>query len=125
MKTSIFKMFTNIRNSQGTLQLFVNSQNSKICKNILKILICKGFIRGYKLDYNKKKIQIFFKYYQENPVISKDLVFNSKSSFVSYLTLCKLQKNYDLILLSTTKGIITHKEALLYKLGGFIICKIS
>ena len=65
------------------------------------------------------------KYYKEKPVIFKNIIFNSKHFFISYLLLCKLQKNYELILLSTSKGIITHKEAIFYKLGGFIICKIS
>ena len=123
MKNSITAMFTNIRNSQGTLQVSVKSKNTKICKNILKILICKGFIRGF--CQNKDKIEIFFKYYQNKPVIYKNIIFNSKHFFISYLSLCKLQKNYELILLSTSRGIITHREALLFRLGGFIICKIS
>lgn len=116
-------MFTNIRNSQGTRQFFVNTKNSKICINVLKILICKGFIRGFSVKNNN--IEILLKYNQEKPVIYNNIIFNSKHFFISYLSLCKLQKNYELILLSTTKGILTHKEALFYGLGGFIICKIS
>ena len=116
-------MFTGIRNSQGTLQISIKNKNIKICKGILKILICKGFIRGYL--FKKDYIEILIKYYLDKPVIFKNIVFNSKSSFISYLALCKLQKDYDLILLSTSKGIITHKEAIFYKLGGFIICKVS
>lgn len=116
-------MFSNIQNNQGTLQISVKNKNIKICRNILKILIFKGFIRGYLLK--KNHIEILFKYYKEKPVIFKNIIFNSKHFFISYLLLCKLQKNYELILLSTSKGIITHKEAIFYKLGGFIICKIS
>jgi len=123
MKNSVLHMFTNIRNNQGTLQISVKNKNIKICRNILKILICKGFIRGY--SFKKNHIEILIKYYQEKPVIFKNIIFNSKHFFISYLALCKLQKNYELILLSTSKGIITHKEAIFYKLGGFIICKIS
>lgn len=116
-------MFTNIRNNQGTLQVSVKIDDIKLCKNVLKILICKGFIRGFYVK--DKKIEIFFKYFNNKPVIFKNIVFNSKHFFISYLSLCKLQKNYELILLSTSKGIITHREAIFYKLGGFVICKIS
>jgi small subunit ribosomal protein S8 len=123
MKKSVSSMFTKIRNNQGTLQISIKNKDIKICKSILKILICKGFIRGYSL--NKNYIEILLKYYKEKPVIFKNIVFNSKHFFISYLSLCKLQKNYELILLSTSRGILTHKEALFYKLGGFIICKIS
>ena len=123
MKKSVEKMFTNIRNNQGILQISVKNKNIKICKNILKILICKGFIRGYLL--NNKNIEVLLKYYSIKPVINKNIIFNSKHFFISYLSLCKLHKNYELIILSTSRGIITHKEALFYKLGGFIICKVS
>ena len=122
MNNSVSSMFTNIRNNQGTLQLSTKNKDTKICKKILRILICKGFIRGFlSLDNH---LEIFFKYFRGKPVIFKSIVFNSKHSFISYFALCKLQKNYDLILLSTSRGILTHQEAIYYKLGGFVICKI-
>jgi ribosomal protein S8 len=115
-------MFTNIQNNQGTLQISSKHKNIKVCKDVLKILICKGFIRGFSIGGGD--IEIFFKYHNEKPVMFKIITFNLKDSFISYIGLCKLQKNYELILLSTSKGFLTHKEAIYFKVGGFVICKI-
>jgi small subunit ribosomal protein S8 len=122
MKNSTVKLFSSIRNNQGTRQLFVKNKNIKFCNNILKILICKGFINSYVLE--GLHVKIFLKYYNDKPVIFKNILLNSKSSFISYISLCKLNKNYELFLLSTSRGILTDKEAIFFKLGGFIICKI-
>lgn len=122
MKKSIKNMFNYIQNSQGTFKIFVKIKNIKVCVVILKILVCKGYIRGFMIKQNI--LEIFLKYSLSNGVIYKNVIFNPKSSFISYLTLCKLQKNHELMLISTTKGILTKKEAIFYKVGGFVICKM-
>ena len=91
MKNSTVKLFSSIRNNQGTRQLFVKNKNIKFCNNILKILICKGFINSYLLKGSQ--VKIFLKYYNDKPVIFKNILLNSKSSFITYISLCKLNKN--------------------------------
>ena len=124
MNKVISKLFTNIRNGQGTHKIFVINKNSrKVCNDVLKILVCKGFICGFCLE-NLLNVSVFLKYRLEVPVILKNISFSSKHFFISYLALCKIQHECCIILLSTSRGVLTHKEAIFYKVGGFVICKI-
>ena len=124
MKNSIINLFTLIRNNQGMYRDLSINKNIKLCNKILKILVCKGFIKNFYILKEKSDIEIKLKYYNKKPTIFTTLIIHSKSSFISYSALCKLTNDYETLLLSTSKGILTHKEAIFFKLGGFIICKI-
>lgn len=99
---------------------------------ILNVLYLEGFIKGYNIDLvDSKKINILLKYTLEGKSSLKDIKIISKSGSRIYV---KVDDLWQLILseglgcfiLSTSsRGVITLKEALKYKVGGELLCYVE
>lgn len=120
MKYTVKSFFSNLSNNQGALNILLHHKKNKFLLMFAKTLLSLGLIRGFKIknDY----IMVFLKYYKNKPVISN--IYFEKKFYISYIALCKLKESHVIYLISTTKGLITHKEAINQKLGGYLICKI-
>jgi len=98
-------------------------------KNLLFINFLKNFsfINKYYIIKMKNKFYIkIYLYYYKNKIISnnfKILSTPSKSFFLSYKSLRLLSKrtSSSIFILSTDKGILSHKQALNQKLGGLVL----
>lgn len=121
---------TRIRNAVMAKKDMVEIPSSNLKKNITKILFDKGYILDYKFEEGQKSnIKIALKY---NPV-TKDSAIN-KIVRVSKPGLRKYSKADDLprvlnglgiAIVSTSKGVMTDKEARAQGIGGEIICYVS
>lgn len=121
MRNIVKFLFSSISNSQGVHSISVSHKNVKLCINILKVLVNCGFLRGFKVN-NQNNIDILLKYYKNKPVILN--IFMKNDIFLSYLSLCKIKDSNVVLLLSTTQGIITHKQAIKNHIGGYLVCKL-
>lgn len=118
--------FSRIRNAQMSKQSFTFLNYTKISLNIVKILQDEGFIRGFSIDSSKKMIKTFLRY-NNNTIFIKKIKRISKPSrrvFFSLKFLASLNFNAGIFLISTPKGLMTHKKALKLGLGGEAICFI-
>jgi small subunit ribosomal protein S8 len=108
--------------------LFVLHPKSKLCSKILNILWEEGYILGYRVSpFNPTMFEIFLKYYKEKPVINK-IKAVSKPSLRLYLPLeelWKFNKGLGLVILSTSKGIISYKNGKKLHVGGEVFCIIK
>jgi len=104
---------------------------SKTVLAVLDILLLEGFIRGYTFNTKDSgKIKVLLKYSlngREKAI--RDIKGVSKPSKRFYVTLDDLWSFYwDLpfvcLVLSTSKGIMTSKEALKYNIGGELLCYV-
>ncbi len=128
MQDPISDMLTNIRNSQMARKEDVLIYYSKFKESILKIFLREGFIKKYCLVYNNlsKKILVKLKYFTGLPVISK-IKRISRPSLRVYLPYNKLpvvKSGLGVFVISTSRGVISDKDARLFKVGGEIICYI-
>ena len=103
--------------------------NTKVTKNILNVLEDQGFIRGYQLNSDNSLI-INLKYYKNNSVVNSLKVISKPSKRIYFskeeIIQWKNQNNkFDVLLISTNRGILTHQEALNLNLGGEILISIS
>ncbi|HEX9232564.1 MAG TPA: 30S ribosomal protein S8 [Blattabacteriaceae bacterium] len=122
---------TCIRNAYKAGHRIVSIPSSKMKKEITKILFYQGYISGYKFEDEIKpirKIKIYLKYDRvtNNPII-KSLKRVSKSGLRKYCgadNLPRVLNGLGLAILSTSKGIMTNKEAKKINIGGEIICYI-
>jgi len=108
----------------------------KVLKNKLSIkflyLIYKvGLIRGFFILENENNIIVYLKYKNNKPSIY-DISIVSKPSKRVYWTLNVLSHYYrkhsisHFYIISTSKGLITSNEAILFKnISGEILCKIK
>jgi small subunit ribosomal protein S8 len=112
---------------QLMLTLKIRSTNPQICLKVLHILYLEGFILSYYYSKVDKKFIIYNNYYKNIPTLSIIKLFN-KTSFPVYLKYTDLvtvhRFGVDLLLLSTTSGIMPHYEAIKKRLGGKLLCYI-
>lgn len=131
MTDPIADMLTRIRNAQKAKFLNVSFPYSNMKHEITKVLHDEGYIKSYsvsEIDQGVKKvIEIKLKYLDKGvPAIVKiDKVSTpGKRIYSSIKDLKEYYKGLGIYILSTSKGIISDREAAIQKVGGEVICKI-
>ena len=123
----ISDMLTAIKNALVVKHPTVSVPFSKLKYEIGEVLRKKGFIEKVeKKGRIKKFIILTLKYENGRPAIS-GLKRVSKSGQRIYLPFQKMKRvkgGYGIAIVSTSKGLMTDKEARRQKLGGEIICEI-
>ncbi len=111
--------------------LSVKVLNNKLSIQFIYLIYKIGLIRGFFILVNENNILIYLKYKKKIPAIS-DISVISKPSKRIYWNLNVLSRNYrkhafsQFYIISTSKGLITSNEAILYKnISGEILCKIK
>lgn len=127
MTDPIADMLTRIRNANKAKFETVEIPASRIKENIAKILKDEGYIRGYVVVADNKQgvLRITMKYESKGaPVISeiKRVSKPSRRVYVNKDSVPMVRSGLGLAILSTSKGILTDKEARKQQVGGEVIC---
>jgi small subunit ribosomal protein S8 len=133
MKTTdpIADYLTRVRNAIKARHRIVEIPASGIKKEITKVLFDKGYILNYKVEETTKlqsNIKIALKYNPETreAAITR-LVRISSPGLRKYASSDKLPKvlnGLGIAILSTSKGVITDKEARTLNVGGEVLCYV-
>mgnify|MGYP001280066147 FL=1 len=122
---------TRIRNSQMAGHKTVDIPSSNIKKAITEILYDKGYILSYKIEETKNKqgnIKLALKYSnQDNTPAIKKLIRISKPGLRKYTdssSIPRVINGLGIAILSTSKGVISDKEARSLNVGGEVICYV-
>jgi small subunit ribosomal protein S8 len=128
MTDPIADMLTRIRNGQAARKQCVDMPASKQKKAIAQLLLQEGYISEYSvLESVKPKLSITLKYYQGKPVIAS-IKRVSRPGMRVYRTKDKLPKvmgGLGTVVLSTSKGLMTDRQARTNGYGGEVICLVS
>ena len=129
MTDPIADMLTRIRNALMASYNSVDVPGSRMKINIAKVLKSEGFIKNYKLIDDKKQgiIKIYFKYDEKGEPIIDGLKRISKPGCRIYTksgSIPKVLNGFGINILSTSKGIITDKQAREMGVGGEVICSV-
>ena len=122
---------TRVRNAQMAGLKVVDIPASNMKKAITEILHEKGYILNFKFedtDNNQGNIKVALKYNAQTslPAIKK-LTRISKPGLRKYTdskTLPRVINGLGIAILSTSKGVITDKEARDLNVGGEVICHV-
>lgn len=122
---------TRIRNAQQAGHRIVEIPSSNIKKNITKILYDQGYILKYKFDDEAGKqgiISIAIKYDSKTkqPVIQK-LERASKPGLRHYSgvdSIPRVINGLGIAIVSTSKGVMTGKQAQQENVGGEVVCYV-
>lgn len=122
---------TRVRNAQMAGHKVVDVPSSKMKKAITEILHDKGYILDYKFEdtsNNQGNIKIALKYDSQTklPTIKK-LIRISKPGLRKYTDSAALPRvinGLGIAIVSTSKGVITDKEARDLNVGGEVICHV-
>ncbi|MBN1850489.1 MAG: 30S ribosomal protein S8 [Deltaproteobacteria bacterium] len=129
MTDPIADMLTRIRNAIMASYDTVDIPRSRLKVDIAKVLKSEGFIKNYKIITDKRQgmIRIFFKYDEKGVPLIDGLKRISKPGCRIYTKHDKVPKSlngYGINILSTSKGVITDKEARKIGIGGEILCSV-
>ncbi len=122
----IADMLTRIRNANSSKHESVNVPASKIKIEIAKILDAEGYINGYEVieDNIQGMIKINLKYGPGKQKVITGLKRVSKPGLRVYASnenLPKVLKGLGIAIISTSKGIMTDKEARKLNVGGEVL----
>jgi len=124
----IADMLTSIRNAQAVSKETVEVPFSKLKFGIVKILEKEGFIEKIEKKGRgvKKIIEIKLKYEDKKSAISylKRISRPGQRIYFKSQGLKPVRSGYGITIISTSKGLMTGREAKKKKIGGEILCQV-
>jgi small subunit ribosomal protein S8 len=131
MTDPIADYLTRLRNAVKANHRVVDIPASNIKKEITKILFDKGYILSYKFEDTPNKqgnIKIALKYHPitKAPAIKK-LERVSRPGLRKYVgveDMPRVMNGLGIAILSTSKGVMTDKEARIQNVGGEVLCYV-
>jgi len=128
MTDPIADMLTQIRNGQAVLKTTVTIPFSNLKYEIAKILAKEGFIEKAekKKKRSKRVIEIYLKYKDKEPVITgmKKISKAGRRIYIRAGKIKKVRGGYGIAIISTSRGLMTDKEARKQRIGGEVICEV-
>ena len=129
MTDPISDMLTRIRNALKASHEEVEVPCSKLKVNLAKLLKSEGYIRNFKIVSvgPHKNIRLFLKYDEEGAPVIGGLKRVSKPSCRVYKQcsdISKVLNGYGVNVVSTSKGLMTDREARKQNVGGEVICTL-
>ncbi len=129
MTDPIADMLTRIRNANNARHTSVDIPASNIKKEIAKILLEEGYIKNLDVIEDEKQgmLKIELKYAESGQRVITGLKRISKPGLRVYVKCDDVPKvlgGLGTAIISTSKGIITDKEARKEGVGGEVICYI-
>ena len=129
MTDPIADLIVRIKNAIMVSHEKVEVPSSKIKINIVKILKFEGYIRNYKIIKGSPQdsILIYLKYNEDKSSVIKDLKRISKPSCRVYSRHKKIPRvlnGLGINIVSSSKGVLTDREARKMGVGGEIICSV-
>jgi len=130
MTDPIADYLTRLRNAVSAKHRVVDIPASNMKKEITKILFDKGYILNYKFEDEtvQGNIKIALKYHPESKVsaITKLLRVSKPGlrNFTGVATMPRVINGLGIAIVSTSKGVMTDKEARRENVGGEVLCHI-
>ena len=125
----IADMLTMIRNASSAKKDVMEVKNSHLAEEILKIFKKERFIINFKLIKDSKQgiLRVYLKYGKDGFPAITGIRRISKPGLRIYKKSDELPKVYGglgIAIISTSKGLMTDKQARKAGLGGEVLCKI-
>nr|YP_010471520.1 ribosomal protein S8 [Gastrodia flexistyla]UVG40859.1 ribosomal protein S8 [Gastrodia flexistyla] len=129
-KDIIYKILTSIRNVDDNKTRIVKIASTNITNNIIRILLQEGFIKDVRTNHISNKIKLLvltLRYKMKNN--KKTINFKNKSLtslqiYSNYKKIPRVLGGIGILILSTSLGLMTDKEAKRKRIGGEVLCYI-
>ncbi|GMY34024.1 ribosomal protein S8 [Fagus crenata] len=131
-KDTIADIITSIRNADMNRKGTVRIPSTNITENLVKILLREGFLENVrKHQENNKYFLVLTLRHRRNRKGPYKTVLNLKRIsrpglriYSSYQRIPRILGGMGIVILSTSRGIMTDREARLEGIGGEILCYI-
>lgn len=129
MTDSIADLLTRIRNANRASHEKVDVPFSRMKQEIVRLIKDEGFIKNYRFieDRRQGTIRVFMKYGPNREHVIKDLQRISKPGCRVYTSAEEIPRvlgGLGVAILSTSRGIMTDRQARREHVGGEVLCHI-
>ena len=126
----IADMLTRIRNAVRINRPQVNIKASKICEGIASVLKEEGYIEDFdRIDDSKQgMLRVTLKYDQDSQPIINEITRTSKPGRRIYSSIDELPyvlAGMGIVIVSTSKGVMSDRNCRKANVGGEILCTVS
>ena len=126
MSDVIADMLTRIRNASNAKHATVDIPASNMKKSIADILVAEGYVKGYQVieDGKQGSIRVTLKYTAGKQKVIRGLRRVSKPGlriYAGYEDMPKVMNGLGIAIVSTSKGLMTDKNARELKIGGEVL----
>jgi len=127
MQDPIADLLTRVRNAQQARHPTVSMPSSKIKVAICEVLKQEGYIESFSVDgAAKPTLNVELRYHLGRPVI-EEIKRMSRPGLRNYKgadRLPKVRDGYGVSIVSTSKGVMTDREAKAHGFGGEVLCTV-
>jgi small subunit ribosomal protein S8 len=125
----IADMLTRIRNAYAIRRKKVEVRNSKTNRGVLEVLKREGFIGDYELIKSDVQgtLKVSLKYGPDGETILNSIVRKSKPGRRMYVRAGKIEpvlEGRGILIVSTSKGVMSDRECREAHLGGELLCTV-
>jgi len=130
MTDPLADLLIRIKNAQSSKHKTTLVPYSRLKESLVKILITNNYLTDYQVEGNQaaeKNLNLTLKYVRKQPAVAqiKRISKPGVRHYVNQFNIKKLTIGRGLVIISTSQGMMTAKEARKQCLGGEIICKIN
>lgn len=123
---SISDLLIQIKNGYLAKKPVISIPYFKLGEDLAGVLSKRGYIGEVKSDLKSKKIIVTLLYKKKRPALTgiKRVSKPGLRIYVSWNKIPKVLGGFGFSILSTSKGLMTNKEAKKSKIGGELLCQI-
>jgi small subunit ribosomal protein S8 len=119
-------LLTRIRNAQAAKRDSCTVPHSRLKLELLHLLRQEGWIAGVSVEGEAPKQQIVVAFSSEKPMVTlKRVSTPGRRVYSGSRELKPVIRGFGIAILTTSKGLMTDKEARKQKIGGEILCTVS
>lgn len=120
---------TRLRNANAAGHERVDIPSSRLKVEIARILKEEGFVKGYKVidDQNQGTLRVYLKYGPGNERVLRGITRTSRPGLRVYTRARKVPRvlsGMGIAIVSTSKGVMTDREARRQAVGGEVLCYV-
>jgi small subunit ribosomal protein S8 len=129
MTDPVSDMLTRIRNANQALHETVSMPSSKLKEEVARILAEEGYILGYDVEASgvKRTLNMKLKYQPDRSRVIRGLRRLSSPGRRVYRgadELPRVKGGLGVVIVSTSQGLLSDREARRRRLGGEILCEV-
>ena len=142
MTDPIADMLTRIRNASAVERPAVDMPATKLKTAIAKVLVEEGFVSGYRVGFKADggefeessdfarphlQLQVFLKYGPDGERVIRHIARYSKPGrrvYQGYREIRRVLDGLGIAVLSTSRGVMSDRQAKQNKLGGEVLCTV-
>lgn len=130
MSDPIADLLTRLKNGSHRMFEKVDVPSSRLKVAVVRILKAEGFVANYKVMEDAKKrpfIRIYLKYAQNKQEVVQGVKRISRSGLRVYKPYSAFSKRGEagaISIVSTSKGLLTDRQAFQAKVGGELLCQV-